>query len=236
MARYHINAKGEPGVCKAQQACPFGTSEEHYDSAQEARAAYEEARSAVPELHRKSDEGAPVEETKRVGGLLSAAVDSPTDLAVFDPGTQTAFSRPLPRSQPKHAVRSMESLRGRIKTADGAERLELASRLEAQVREVEYLYRNDEAYRAEVDAKHKSLSHYLGKRAQNPPPPLEEPLTPEEEEEAGVPDPAMEDQGAPEEYRGLGIHEVDELIDEEWQEERYAREHQEWLYANRWNF
>ena len=41
MARYHINSKGEPGVCKAQQACPFGGAEEHYDSADQAREAFE---------------------------------------------------------------------------------------------------------------------------------------------------------------------------------------------------
>ncbi len=41
MAKYHINAKGEPGVCQALKNCPFGGEAAHYASAQEAREAYE---------------------------------------------------------------------------------------------------------------------------------------------------------------------------------------------------
>lgn len=42
MAKYHINAKGEPGLCKARTSCPFGDFKtEHYSSADEAREAYE---------------------------------------------------------------------------------------------------------------------------------------------------------------------------------------------------
>lgn len=41
MARYHINSKGEPGQCKAQQACPFGDASEHHDSPEAAREAFE---------------------------------------------------------------------------------------------------------------------------------------------------------------------------------------------------
>ena len=42
MARFHINPKtGNPGQCRAQQACPFGGAEDHYSSQEEARAAYE---------------------------------------------------------------------------------------------------------------------------------------------------------------------------------------------------
>lgn len=43
MARFHINPKtGNPGKCSATKSCPFGDiSEEHYDSPERARSAYE---------------------------------------------------------------------------------------------------------------------------------------------------------------------------------------------------
>lgn len=56
MARFHINAKGNPFPCKAKVRCPFGDlTEDHYDSKEEAMAAYEEAHKgdAVPDGARK---------------------------------------------------------------------------------------------------------------------------------------------------------------------------------------
>ena len=42
MAKYHINPKsGEVGPCRAQSSCPFGGIQDHYDTADAARAAYE---------------------------------------------------------------------------------------------------------------------------------------------------------------------------------------------------
>ena len=41
MAKYHINYKGNPGVCRAEKNCPFGGPSEHFDSPETARAAYE---------------------------------------------------------------------------------------------------------------------------------------------------------------------------------------------------
>lgn len=41
MAKYHINPKGDPGLCTAEFGCPFASSDEHYSTASEARAAYE---------------------------------------------------------------------------------------------------------------------------------------------------------------------------------------------------
>lgn len=41
MASYHINDRGEPGPCRAKKACPFGGSEDHYATLEEARKAYE---------------------------------------------------------------------------------------------------------------------------------------------------------------------------------------------------
>lgn len=48
MAKYHINSKGEPGVCRAKHACPFGSAEEHYDSREKAREAYERGQKSAP--------------------------------------------------------------------------------------------------------------------------------------------------------------------------------------------
>jgi len=49
MAKFHINGNGEVGKCKvgsnpfakSNRGCPFGGEEQHYDSAEEARIAYE---------------------------------------------------------------------------------------------------------------------------------------------------------------------------------------------------
>lgn len=42
MAKYHITAKGEPGVCRATKSCPLGGENDHFDSKDAAREAYEE--------------------------------------------------------------------------------------------------------------------------------------------------------------------------------------------------
>ena len=44
---YHINSKGEPGLCKAQKACPFGGSDAHFTSKEAARFAFEALQSDV---------------------------------------------------------------------------------------------------------------------------------------------------------------------------------------------
>jgi hypothetical protein len=41
MAKYHINTKGNPGLCKASKNCPFGDDAHHYSSQEEAQSAYE---------------------------------------------------------------------------------------------------------------------------------------------------------------------------------------------------
>lgn len=43
MAKYHITAKGEPGICRATKRCPLGDESEHYPSRAEAQKAFEEA-------------------------------------------------------------------------------------------------------------------------------------------------------------------------------------------------
>ncbi len=41
MNKYHVNAKGEAGQCRASKACPFGDADHHFSTAQDARKAYE---------------------------------------------------------------------------------------------------------------------------------------------------------------------------------------------------
>lgn len=42
MAKFHINAAGNPGICRAVNGrCPFGGEENHFDSAEQAQAAFE---------------------------------------------------------------------------------------------------------------------------------------------------------------------------------------------------
>lgn len=50
MARYHISpSTGNASPCRATQACPFGDmTEDHYASAEEARAAYEKKQTEKP--------------------------------------------------------------------------------------------------------------------------------------------------------------------------------------------
>lgn len=41
MTKYHVNSKGEPGLCRAKVECPFGGDESHYSSKKEAARVYE---------------------------------------------------------------------------------------------------------------------------------------------------------------------------------------------------
>jgi hypothetical protein len=66
MARYHINYKGEPGVCRAKKTCPFGDAEHHYSSKETARTAYKHEMS-LP----KKDIPNQVEEWVSQGEILS---------------------------------------------------------------------------------------------------------------------------------------------------------------------
>jgi len=51
MAKFHINDRGEAGVCKANNGgCPFGSEAEHFSSAEEARQAFEEANSSFVKI------------------------------------------------------------------------------------------------------------------------------------------------------------------------------------------
>lgn len=60
MAKYHISAAGNPALCRASvRPCPLGPPEEHYGSAEEARAAFESAQApfSKPEKKVKESEG-----------------------------------------------------------------------------------------------------------------------------------------------------------------------------------
>lgn len=74
MAKYHINGKGEPGLCRAKQKCPFSDlTEDHYASKQEARLAYEQRRSPASPPAALSKEKLAVEARKasRIGAYRS---------------------------------------------------------------------------------------------------------------------------------------------------------------------
>lgn len=75
MARYHINKRGEALPCSAKIKCRFGDIEsQHYDTADEARDAYEASRKdAVPSAFSASDVNFTL---KRESSLLSEALSS----------------------------------------------------------------------------------------------------------------------------------------------------------------
>lgn len=55
--KFHVNSAGEPGPCSAQVSCPFGSSDEHFDSKEEARDFYEKknASTVLPQTLSKSE-------------------------------------------------------------------------------------------------------------------------------------------------------------------------------------
>lgn len=55
--KFHVNSAGEPGPCSAQVSCPFGSSDEHFDSKEEARDSYEKknASTVLPQTLSKSE-------------------------------------------------------------------------------------------------------------------------------------------------------------------------------------
>lgn len=76
MARYHINSKGEPGVCRAKLACPFGGDEAHFASKEEAREAYE-VKSALLTANLEESQAA-IEAQERVHEDLETALEEAT--------------------------------------------------------------------------------------------------------------------------------------------------------------
>lgn len=55
--KFHVNSAGEPGPCSAQVSCPFGSSDEHFNTKEEARGFYEDknASTVLPQTLSKSE-------------------------------------------------------------------------------------------------------------------------------------------------------------------------------------
>lgn len=75
--KFHVNSAGEPGSCSAQISCPFGSSEEHFSTKDEARAFYEKnnAEKLVPQTMSKSELNRVVKDTKDAEVLLHGATN-----------------------------------------------------------------------------------------------------------------------------------------------------------------
>lgn len=98
MARYHINSKGEAGICRAHKgACPFGGDDNHFPTAELARAVYEEEQGnswdASAEAANTLSPAALAEAADNARGLmystlslkdLNQAIKTSSDPAVFD--------------------------------------------------------------------------------------------------------------------------------------------------------
>ena len=73
MAKYHINAKGEAGQCRAEAGgCPFGGEESHYPSKENAQKAFElsNAGQAMPPAAKKERPEPKSEHVVRKGARL----------------------------------------------------------------------------------------------------------------------------------------------------------------------
>ena len=103
MAKYHINYRGESGVCQALSTCPFGGPEDHFSSPEEARLAYESHASQKFGLEgiRKSQSGIPAAERQENGKLvetLDIIANSGVDAATARTLAQSALSE-IPQGQ-----------------------------------------------------------------------------------------------------------------------------------------
>ncbi len=75
MAKFHLNEQGDPGRCRAWKGkCPFGSNEEHYDSLEAARKAYEARAASFTPIPHKTVEKAflniPLAEEARIYRIL----------------------------------------------------------------------------------------------------------------------------------------------------------------------
>lgn len=74
--KYHVNLKGEAGICEAKKQCRFGSGTPHFDSPEQAVAAYEKANEALtfPEAAKKQ---APEYEMESAGEGLVTQIPKP---------------------------------------------------------------------------------------------------------------------------------------------------------------
>lgn len=88
MAKYHINERGEPAFCAARIRCPLGGVLEHFDTASDARKAYEKFMSGTEWITAKKDSA---QAHWDVFGLTEAVTEE--DLARFPSATIPRISR-----------------------------------------------------------------------------------------------------------------------------------------------
>ena len=75
--KFHVNSAGEPGPCSAQVSCPFGPSDEHFDSKEEARDFYEKKNvsTVLPQTLSKSELNRIVQDSTDPQTLLHGATN-----------------------------------------------------------------------------------------------------------------------------------------------------------------
>lgn len=76
-SKFHVNAAGEPGQCSAKINCPFGSSEEHFNTREEAREFYEKSQEAtvLPETMSKSELNKAAKTSSDPNVLMHAAIN-----------------------------------------------------------------------------------------------------------------------------------------------------------------
>jgi len=104
MSKFHINSKGEPGICKATSGgCPFGSVEEHYSSKEEAILAYEKIQEAnlVSTLKRIADsEVAPTELDLDSSKSSNNIPTLPKDTFITIPNPDDPYDMPITEGFP----------------------------------------------------------------------------------------------------------------------------------------
>lgn len=77
MSKYHVNpTTGNAGPCSAETRCPFGSVDEHFPSAQEARSAYEAKNAAFAAPQSVGDE----QDYQLADEVLGSVANLPDDL------------------------------------------------------------------------------------------------------------------------------------------------------------
>lgn len=113
MPRYHINAKGTPGLCRAKKSCPFGDMEaDHYSTPDQAREAYEAYATAYFEAKAHTKDG-------RFGEQLE--LFSEAEITGEEPDGQLSFfSEEEVREAASPKLRSLDDFRSFVADQDKA--------------------------------------------------------------------------------------------------------------------
>lgn len=174
MARYHINGKGEPGVCRATQKCPFGDlQEDHYSSPEEARKGYEKN-------FKNYMDGQKLEKASKASPSKEAVLsyEGPLHKSVHTPGSKEYFDylrkSPEVRAKVEERVREInEEARARYEELNKTEEGRATLAAEAQKARQALNRAHEKAY-----LQGGSSSYYIGARGRvvkslNPPAPRE---------------------------------------------------------------